>query len=110
MISLKPGVKLKDLVPQISLAIAIAHSIFPLYAGGGKMTVTSCNDSKHKVGSLHYLGRAVDIRFNALSGITPADRVKLARLVRNALGAEFDVLHEYIGTDNEHLHLEWDPK
>lgn len=108
MIRLKYGVKLNLLVPQMATAITIAYSHYKNF-GAGVMTVTSANDSGHIPLSLHYLGRAVDLRLNNLSGIPVADRPRLAALIATALGDEFDVLHEYAGTSSEHLHVEWDP-
>lgn len=77
--------------------------------------VTSCNDSDHgpEAQTLHDDGLAVDFRVKHLD---PAIRPFVAILVRKALNANaalghslYDVVHEDVGTDNEHLHVEADP-
>lgn len=108
MIKLKVGVKLNKLKPQLAMAIAVCESFYREF-GGGDMTVTSANDGVHSTLSLHYSGRAVDLRINNLSGIPVSQRPILAAQIKQALGAEWDVIHEYVGTSNEHLHIEWDP-
>lgn len=108
MIRLKYGVKLDLLKPQMALAVNIAYSHYQNF-GAGTMTVTSVSDPPHSPLSLHFSGRAVDLRLNNLSGIPVADRPRLVALIAAALGVEFDVLHEYVGTTSEHAHIEWDP-
>ena len=108
MISLKPGVQLKDLQPQMVLALQIAEGLWEKY-GQPELVVTSCNDSKHMPGSLHYKGRAVDLRIKT---VPVANREKLVIDLDNAFGGdtgEFDILWEYQGTANEHVHVEFDP-
>ena|SRR5687767_2404558 len=109
MLRFKPGVKLSGLQPQMALAATVVLSAYTA-AGYPSVWVTSANDSKHKPDSFHYKGYALDFRLNDASGIPPVDRPKVAALVKSALGAEFDVLHESPGTPNEHLHVEYDPK
>jgi len=74
--------------------------------GLGEFTVTSVNDGVHKSGSLHYNGKAVDLRSKTL----PAAKVELAvrEFKRNNPG--FDLIWESRGLPNEHLHLEFDPQ
>lgn len=103
---LKEGVKLADLAPQMVLAAVIIEGVFERH--GVECFVTSCNDSRHGLKSLHYQGKAMDFRtkYAALNGKEHA----IAEEVRRALGAEFDVVMEAVGTDNEHLHVEYDPE
>jgi hypothetical protein len=108
MIKFKYGVKLNRMKPQLATAVAVAESFYRDF-GPGDMTVTSANDGVHSTNSLHYSGYAVDLRINNLSGIPASQRSTLAGLIKQALGAEWDVVHEYVGTSNEHLHVEWDP-
>lgn len=99
----------------------VVGSIYAAY--GIEYIITSCNDSKHGDGtlqsSLHYLGRAFDVRtknvkvyvnsvFNAQ--LTESRKQDILKLCQDNLGPEFDVLLESKGTENEHLHVEWDPK
>jgi hypothetical protein len=102
MIRLKQGVRLRDLSPQMALAAAIVASCY----GDFDCTITSANDSKHSARSYHYKGNALDFRTKDYAG----DKAALERRVREALGAEFDAILEALGQDNEHLHVEYDPK
>lgn len=107
MISLKQGVKLTDMTPQCVLAAMVVDQV--LTSMGIPMCVlTSVNDGKHSPQSWHYHGRAVDVRtkYPELNGREMELRDKVAA----ALGPNFDVVMEAIGTDNEHLHVEYDPK
>jgi len=104
MIEFKAGVKLKDLQPQMLIALMLIEQEYDKF--GTTTVVTSGNDSTHKVGSKHYEGKALDFRTKNLglaSQLVQAVKVKL-----NPLG--YDVLHESIGTPNEHMHVEYDPK
>lgn len=101
---LKKGVKLTDLSPQMVLAAIVVNSVYEQYHAS--CTVTSANDSKHSDTSWHYKGRALDFRVRDFSG----DKQLLRREIETALGPEFDVLLEGLGTANVHLHVEHDPK
>lgn len=104
--TLKPGVRLTDLVPQMVLAAFIIDGCFA--RRGCECVITSGNDSKHSAQSLHYKGRALDFRtkYDALNG----HEQELRDEVKAALGNDFDVVIEAVGTDNEHLHVEFDQK
>lgn len=105
MVRLKPGVRLTDLAPQTVLGMVIVDGIFA--RRGLECVITSVNDSRHSVASWHYKGRAFDVRtkFAALDGL----EMELLTEIREALGEEFDVVLEAVGTDNEHIHVEHDP-
>lgn len=105
-ISLKPGVSLADLTPQIVLAIVIIAGV--CHDFGIPCVITSVNDGVHSANSWHYKGRAVDIRtkYPVLNG----REQEFAGMVKDRLGAQFDVVMEAVGEDNEHLHVEYDPK
>lgn len=78
----------------------VAESVFS--AVGAELVVTSVTEGKHSPGSLHYVGLACDLRSNTL---TPAQRVAIAQNLKEALGAEFDVVMEAT-----HIHVEFQPK
>lgn len=103
-ISLKPGVKLAGLQPQIVLAITVAEHIWWLH-GETPLVITSCNDGQHKEDSFHYRGLAVDLRTKTLP---ENERTAAVKRLREALGTEFDVLYENVGQPNEHVHVEHD--
>lgn len=109
MIALKPGVKLTGLQPQTVLAICIADGVFS--RRGIECVVTSGNDGTHKEGSFHYRGLAADFRLKHI--VNPEERKRVVAEIRTncgTLGTQYDVLHEGAGTDNEHLHIEYDAK
>jgi len=98
---LKPGVRLKDLSPQMALAAMIVRDCY----GGGECTITSANDSTHSALSFHYKGNALDFRTKDYAG----NKEALATKIKEALGSDFDVVLESLGKDQEHVHVEYDP-
>ncbi len=100
MLKLKPGVRLTGIRPELLLAVMTAEGAYS--KAGHDLVVTSCVDSKHKAGSLHYAGAAADLRTRDV----PADAVQtIIAEIRDALGADFDVVLE-----QDHLHIEYQPK
>lgn len=100
---IKQGVDVKGIQPEILLGLEICHFVFT--KRGIPLTITSCADGKHGTNSLHYRGRAVDIRLPSRTSDEP--EIDLAVLVecREALGEQYDIVLE-----SDHLHLEYDPK
>ena len=97
---LKKGVKLNGLGTEILIGIMVAKSVYDKYVV--EFVITSATDSLHGYSSEHYKGDAVDIRTRDI----PEDKRELvANEIREALGAEFDVVLE-----KTHLHIEYDPK
>lgn len=86
---------------------------------GNTVFVTSANDSVHKDGSLHYSGRAFDLRTEPLpSGAARVGAVMAfgsearekeirwwCQRIRAQLGDDYDVVQEI-----DHIHVEYDPK
>ena len=105
MVALKSSVKLKGLQPQAVVALLIASSIAEDM--GLDLVVTSANDGNHMATSKHYSGEALDCRTHDWADEAKATFI---RRVISGLGLYFDVVFEGAGTDNEHLHVEWDPK
>ena len=105
MLLFKPGVSLRGLVPQLAVALQVAEGIFEEVADA-PCVVTSANDSVHGEKSLHYEGRAVDLRVKHL--LFGQDRV-VADRIRDILGPlGFDVVLEDPNGSNAHIHLELD--
>ena len=83
MLRLKRGVNLSGLCPE--LVLAITGTCVPVFQLQGEdCTVTSGDDSRHSITSLHYAGRAVDIRSKNLTQI--GKETALAQ-IKAALGA-----------------------
>lgn len=103
---IKRGVRLKGdgiaIGPEIAYALGVSRQIFVEYAGV-PMTVTSVLDGKHKTGSLHYKGKAADLRTRNM--MAPARELVHSK-IRSALYVwGFDVVLE-----TDHIHIEYDPK
>lgn len=63
--------------------------------------ITSARDGEHKTDSLHYSGKAIDLRTRDMdTGIAR----KVTRDIQNELGRDYDVILEH-----NHIHLEYDP-
>lgn len=101
---LKTNVRFGSGVFAIVIAVRVVESIYNEISK--PCVITSANDSNHSKGSLHYSDSAIDIRTKILSE-TQKDFVLSE--VRTRLNDNYDVLLENRGTDNEHLHIEWDP-
>jgi len=86
------------------LGVMVAQSIFSSH--GFDCVMTSINDSRHAAKSRHYIGFAVDVRSKHL----PSElKDGILAELRSALPG-FDVLLEQRGTENEHFHMEYDPR
>lgn len=118
MISLLSTVKLDHLAPQIVLGLAIFDQLvdetFPAGSLASRTVVTCGSNGKHFApNSLHPKGAAVDIRsHDHFRGEEWRKRQldDFAAKVRQALGPDFDLILEDLGGENEHWHLEYDPK
>lgn len=103
---IKNTVKIDGLQPQMWVAFGFADAIFHELAGINAI-MTSGLDS-HDAG-LHPKGLAIDLRLKTIKDTVIKDKIyKHIKDVLYPLG--FDVLHEYLGTDREHIHIEYDPK
>ena len=84
----------KDALPVMETCRRTALKVL----SSGEMVVTSARDGKHKDNSLHYVGKAVDLRIR--------DYVDTwAMYLHNTLGKDWDVVIE-----SDHIHVEYDPK
>ena len=95
------SVNLEGLVPEVREKLAVmeaarASALKVLLAG--EMVVTSARDGVHGVNSKHYTGEAVDLRIRDFTDMWK-------QYLQKALGKDWDVVIE-----QDHLHLEWDPK
>lgn len=104
-ISLKSGVRVTGICPELLLGLIILGGVFE--SVGKQMTITSLRDGAHSVGSLHYFGRAADIRSHDLDS---SAKIEILALAKTALGIHYDCILEDANDINEHFHLEFDPK
>ncbi len=101
MLSLKPGVQITGMRPEILLAAVAAMEAYKAL-GHDMLVITACVDGRHTTGSLHYAGAAIDLRTRDLP---PADVPKLIAQIKACMGDDFDVLLEV-----DHIHIEFQPK
>lgn len=96
LLSIKPGVRVRGVSNEILLAVMVAQSVFENFKE--HMTITSITDGRHKEGSLHYIGEAIDLRL-------PQNPTTVCNVLREHLGNSYDVVLE-----KDHIHVEYDPK
>lgn len=99
--NLKPGASLKGVGWQMFYASIVVEQTYKRY-GFAECTIVSGTDSKHKDGSLHYEGEALDYR---IWHILRESLDRMAEEIRGRLGPDYDVVVE-----EDHLHIEYQPK
>lgn len=97
MLAIKPGVRVLGLETEILLALMVARDLWSEQSQS--LVVTSITDGQHKVGSLHYAGRAMDLR------LPTANKERMVEQLGIRLGGDYDVILE-----GDHIHVEYDPK
>jgi hedgehog signaling domain-containing protein len=97
----KAGVKLIGCGFEIGFAAGIVSGIFK--SDSIELVVTSANDSTHSTNSLHYKGRAIDIRTRTI----PAH---LRSVVFGKIKTELDPQGFDCVDEGDHFHIEFDPK
>lgn len=100
MVSVKNGVKLRGVRPEVAIAITITATY--LFDRGQSLVITSCTEGVHSRASLHYTGSAFDFR---LPYTSKDECLKLQQELTDILGPEFDVVLEV-----DHFHVEFQPK
>ena len=100
---IKLGVDLRGLQPQMAIAYTIACQVYAKVTGNPyACVITSGSDGKHGPNSLHYKGKALDLRINTIpQELLPTVHKEL----KWALGPQFDLVLE-----PDHFHVEFDPK
>ena len=105
---LKPGVRLLGIKPE-TWAIVLAAE--PIWRDHGVPTlwITSAVDGVHMRASEHYAGLALDLRTHELRALGK-EVWRVAQQLQEALGEDFDVIHESVALPNEHIHAQYNPK
>ena len=106
---LKPGTNLQGLTTPMLLGLFIADGVYREFANH-EITLTSGDDGKHGLTSLHNSGNAYDLRTNDLPEVV--SRKELAGEIKERVGEDFDVIfeHDPEDPDNEHIHIEYQPR
>lgn len=107
-LAVKPGTQ----PPLLYLAVAVAN-VAMTYGDIDVVTLTAGVNGQHASFSLHYSLRALDVRSKNFDG--HARKLMFVADLRRELAALFggplcDVILEKEGTEDEHVHLEFDPK
>lgn len=101
-------VKLKGNVRPRNLVILAACCNVAQEMNIGELWVTSGNDSEHMTKSKHYSNNALDFRSKTFP--TAESKRQFLENVKDRLGADYDCILESEGKNNEHFHIEYDPK
>lgn len=114
IVAIKHTASIKGLTPEMMAGWMIVTAVFFSF-NAEECTVTSGVDSKHGKDTLHQRNtdddpepdcNALDFRTKTFKG----DKFALRDRCRSWLGPQFDVVLEALNTDNEHMHVEFDPK
>ncbi len=100
MLSLKEGVKFEAISDRIVEILPSLTRIYRIF--GQTCVITSARDGRHRTGSKHYTGEALDLRTFYFNQMEQRD---IHREIQQALGSDFDVILE-----DDHIHVEFDPK
>lgn len=101
-VKVKDGVVIKEFTKYIFEMIKILFVLSDEFQKD--MIITSVYDGVHKPNSLHYKGKAIDIRTTHL---TKEEKEKVLKRLKELLGNDYQVIFE---TSPEHIHIEYDPK
>lgn len=107
--SFKPGINSEGLNQKITDVFAIIDNVWSSF-GEVEPVITSAAEksSRHKDGSLHYQGFAIDIRGK---NIEPEKLRRMGDALERRLESGYDVVVEiYDNRDYNHIHVEYDPK
>lgn len=100
----KAGVKLIGCGFEVGFAAGIVSGILTKsFSNSLELVITSAKDSTHSTNSLHYKGRAIDIRTRTI----PAH---LRSVVFGKIKAELDPQGFDCVDEGDHFHIEFDPK
>ena len=109
MIQLKEGVKVTHLTPQLLLAIHVVDGAYES-VGIHQCFITSLDDGKHGPTTLHGTGQAADFRLHNVPQMKRPALVERIKVSLRDQEGEYEVYWEGVGTDSEHLHVEYQPK
>ena len=106
MFAFKDGVKLNGIKPEAAIAMLCTFDVFELYQVD--CLISSVCEGKHSRTSLHYVGYAFDISMDNVLDSQIANT--LIFNIKQRLTDEYDVILEWTDSDNDHIHIEFQPK
>ena len=107
MIACKPDVRFKYIREPMLRAMGTVIVTWKKFCPGIEPVITSANDSTHGKNSLHYSDLALDLRSKNLTSV---QKDTVLKHLKEYLGRDYDILLESRNGENEHFHLEYDPK
>tara|TARA_B100000949_G_C14255921_1_gene440445 strand:+ start:648 stop:995 length:348 start_codon:yes stop_codon:yes gene_type:complete len=110
IVYVKKGADIRFLRQELTDRLHQIATVFIYHSPAGfRFVVTSGNDSKHSVGSLHYINCAVDARIKYWPNgvevyLTDNEQGQIKTDLDKVLGPDWDIVIE-----STHIHIEWDP-
>jgi hypothetical protein len=102
------GVRLYGVQPEMVMCDTVVQGVFKAHSVPCERK--SVTGKKHGRGSLHPVGFAIDYRTKHVAGVRRGDTLQMiTNDIRAALPC-CDVLLEYQDQEQEHIHVEFDPK
>lgn len=105
MTQLAHGARVFGLTPEMVFGHTIVQSVFSHH--NANCVITCGSNGKHSRASKHYSGNALDYRSRHL---LESEKDIVLRDLKASLGKDYDAILEAQNTDNEHFHVEYDPK
>ena len=105
MLTIGPRCRIIGMRPELNFSLTVVNSIL---GPNVHMEISHLTDGVHSRASIHYAGGAWDGIFK--TELTQEEKFKLYKGCNQALGQDFDLIFESIGTPNEHFHCEYQPK
>jgi CRISPR/Cas system CMR-associated protein Cmr5 small subunit len=108
----KHSVRIKQYTPALAWMLYQIEKCEHMHQSFPEIVITSINDSSHMEGSRHYTGEAVDIRTHNFPDMIAKNTFvnTLLYMLNNNFEASvrdrFSILHESVGTPNEHIHVQ----
>ncbi len=92
------SVKIQGISTELLFALIVADQVYK--ETGQELVITSLNDGKHSVTSLHYSGNAGDVRI-----YRDGKDQQRRDMIKERLGIDYDVILE-----GNHIHIEYQPR
>lgn len=92
------SVKIQGISTELLFALLVSDQVYQ--ETGQELVITSLNDGKHSVTSLHYSGNAADIRI-----YRDGKDQQRRDMIKERLGIDYDVILE-----SNHIHIEYQPR
>lgn len=105
IIKLKPGTRINGIQASLVAGLMMLQGLASNMEIP-ELVITAGSNGKHGERSLHYEGKALDIRSKAL---TAQQKRQLLVMMNGNAGEVYDFILEDEGLPNEHFHLEVDP-